>query len=268
MRIFIPQIPLDNFWAKLLNLSFLSLVIIGCFGNLAFSQESSDKQSLLIFTKTEGFRHASIATGIKAITRLANANNIQTLHTEDARYFRSDRLSQFDAVMFLNTSGNILNEEQQNRFKTFIQNGGGFIGIHAAADTEFNWPWYGRLVGAYFKNHPPIQKASIKITSSSHPATSFLPSPWERKDEWYNYKNISDSISVLLQLDESSYSGGENGHYHPISWYQQYDGGKAFYTGLGHTKASYSAPLFLKHLLGGITYVLEVSPDKDSAIAQ
>lgn len=148
----------------------------------------------------------------------------------------------------------VLNPDQQVAFERFIQAGGGYAGVHAAADTEYEWPWYNRLVGAYFLSHPKQQKATIDVRDKNHPSTSFLPDRWERFDEWYNYKSIMPNFRVLVTLDEKTYEGGKNGDNHPIVWYHEVDGGRAWYTGLGHTKESYVDPLFLRHLLGGIRY--------------
>lgn len=212
---------------------------------------------MLVFSKTEGFRHTSIETGVKAIEELGMENNFNVVHTEDASKFTASFLEQFNLVIFLNTTGDVLNEEQQTNFEKFIQNGGSFMGIHSAADTEYDWPWYGKLVGAYFLSHPEQAQANINILNTEHESCKHLPQVWSRFDEWYNYKSISADINVLLELDETSYSGGENGAHHPIAWYQEYDGGKMFYTGGGHTEASYSEPNFRQHLLGGIKYCLE-----------
>ncbi|HEU4902692.1 MAG TPA: ThuA domain-containing protein, partial [Flavisolibacter sp.] len=155
------------------------------------------------------------------------------------------------------TTQDVLNADQQVAFQRFIQAGGGFAGVHAAADTEYDWPWYNKLVGAYFLSHPRQQKAVIEVKDKSHISTSFLPDRWERFDEWYNYKSILPDLHVLATLDEKSYEGGQNGDNHPIAWYHEVDGGRAFYTGLGHTKESYTTDtLFLRHLLGGIQYAI------------
>ncbi|HSB94579.1 MAG TPA: ThuA domain-containing protein, partial [Flavitalea sp.] len=165
-------------------------------------------------------------------------------------------MSKYNAVVFLSTTMNVLNADQQIAFEHYIQAGGGFAGIHAAADTEYDWPWYNQLVGAYFLSHPHQQNAKVNITDKTHPSTAKLPDTWERFDEWYNYKNIYSGIKVLATLDESSYEGGANGDNHPIAWYHDYDGGKAFYTGMGHTKESYEDPKYLQHILGGIQSVM------------
>jgi cytochrome c len=214
------------------------------------------KPRVLVFTKTAGYYHTSIPDGVAAIQKLGAENNFDVDSTRDASYFVEDSLKRYSAVVFLSTTMNVLNGDQQVAFERYIQAGGGFAGIHAAADTEYDWPWYNKLVGAQFLSHPQQQKAVIKVTDKTHPATSFLPDRWERFDEWYNYKNINPDVKVLASLDETTYQGGANGDNHPIIWHHQFDGGRAFYTGLGHTKESYSEPLFLRHLLAGIQYAI------------
>jgi len=241
--------------SKFLRIALIFSCIIGFMSTACIGQDNSS-HSILIFTKTEGYRHQSIPTGVDAVEQLASEHNMATLHTEDAAYFHPDTLRQFDAIVFLNTTGNILNKQQQQALKKFIHNGSGFMGIHAAADTEYEWPWYDKMIGAYFENHPQIQEAKISVTNKNHPSTSFLPDTWTRTDEWYNYKNISPDITVLMNLEESSYEGGTNGEHHPIAWYHEFKGGRVFYTGGGHTKESYSDTLFRRHLWGGLQYVL------------
>ena len=245
--------------SKFLRIVILSSFVIGSMSTVGLSQNDAS-DSILIFTKTEGYRHQSIPTGTKAIEQITAEHNINSIHTEDSNYFHPDSLTQFEAIVFISTTGNILNNQQQQAFKKFIRRGGGFMGIHAAADTEYQWPWFGKMIGAYFESHPQIQQASITITDKKHPSTSFLPDIWTRTDEWYNYKNISPDISVLMNLEESSYQGGTNGKDHPIAWYQEFQGGKVFYTGGGHTKESYSDDLFRQHLWGGLQYVLGHKP--------
>jgi len=244
---------------KIINLTIYLLgavISLSCISSDQSMQSEAPEKAILIFTKTEGYRHASIPEGVAALKSLARQHDIATFHTENAAYFQTDSLAKFDAVVFLSTTGDILSEQQQQAFRSFIEKSGGFMGIHAAADTEYDWPWYGQLVGAYFESHPEIQEAAIEVTDKSHPATSFLPDRWVRTDEWYNYKDISQDITVLLQLDESSYEGGKNGANHPIAWYHAANGGRVFYTGGGHTSESYSEDLFRKHLWGGLQYVL------------
>lgn len=236
------------------------IILFSCiflFGtNSVWSQQNeSSNERLLLFTKTDGFRHGSIPTGIEAIERLGAENGLTIIQTEDASLFNADDLQQFDAIIFLSTTGDILNNNQQSAFEAFIQDGGGFVGIHSATDTEYEWTWYGSLVGAYFDGHPQIQEATIEVLNSEHSSTDHLPEHWNVKDEWYNFRDIQPHINVLANLDESTYEGGENGVRHPIAWYHEFDGGRVFYTGRGHTDESFSEPMFMQHILGGIQYV-------------
>lgn len=233
----------------LLALLVLSL-LISC------QNKRSGKPRVLVFGKTAGYHHASIPTGMAAIQKLGQQNEFEVDTTTNADFFTEDSLKNYAAVIFLNTTGNVLNHYQEVAFERYIQSGGGFMGIHAATDTEYDWGWYGRLVGAYFKSHPQIQEASLRVADSSHAATKGLPREWKRTDEWYNFKKISNDIKVLVNIDESSYEGGQNDNKHPVAWYHEYDGGRAFYTALGHTDESYSEEAFLKHILGGIQYAI------------
>lgn len=215
------------------------------------------KPRVLIFSKTAGFHHESIAVGIPAIMKMGQQNNFDVDTTTNAALFTLNNLKKYKAVIFLSTTGDVLNAEQQTAFEQYIKQGGGFVGVHAASDTEYDWPWYGNLVGAYFKSHPSKQQeANLEVVDRNFIATKHLPATWRRLDEWYNYKWIADGLHVLIKIDEKSYTGGENGDNHPMAWYHSYDGGRAFYTALGHTDASYSEPLFLQHLLGGIKYAM------------
>lgn len=221
-----------------------------------FSGKPSEK-NILVFTKTEGFRHKSIPKGVETLKALVIELGLKMTHTEDATQFNYKNLKRFDLVVFLNTTGNILNSEQEQAFKKYINKGGSFMGVHAATDTEFDWPWYNKLVGAYFLNHPKACQANINRIDSTHQASKHLPKQWQHFDEWYNFKSINKDVHVLLMLDETSYKGGTNGDFHPIAWCHEFDGGRAFYTGLGHTEAAYNDPNFKKHLLGGMWYCLK-----------
>lgn len=214
------------------------------------------EERVLVFTKTESFRHNSIPTGISTITNLGAAHNFEVDQTEEATAFNATTLAQYGVVVFLNTTGDVLNATQQAAFENYMASGGSFMGIHSAADTEYDWPWYGQLMGAYFNGHPAIQNASIDVVEAAHSSTAHLESTWQLRDEWYNYRDIYSGINVLLNLDESSYQGGTNGENHPIAWYHEFGGGRAFYTGLGHREGLYNEPDFQQHLLGGILYCL------------
>ncbi len=224
---------------------------------------SAQSKKVLVFHKTEGFWHSSIATGHQTIEDLGEENGFKVKETNNAKIFEEPELAEYNLVIFLNTTGDVLNEFQQTKFEDYIKNGGSFFGIHAAADTEYDWDWYGRLVGAYFIDHPEVQMADIKVLKPNHPTVAHLPVTWTRKDEWYNYRITNDNIKVLLNLDESSYKGGTMGEDHPIAWYHNLPGGGvSVYTGGGHTIASYVEPLFVEHLLQCILFALKNYPRK------
>ena len=231
----------------------LAFLVIAGFSFVVKKKEPA----VLIFSKTNGYRHESIGAGIAAIKKLGETNHFAVDATEDSLAFTDDNLAKYNAVIFLNPTGNVLGEAEQKAMEKFIQKGGGFVGIHAATDCEYDWPWYVKMVGASFLSHPEQQVAKLVVKDNSHISTKHLPAIWERKDEWYNFKNMNPDVNVLLTIDESSYKGGKNGTVHPMAWYHAYDGGLAFYTELGHTNESFSEPAFLQHLLGGIKYVLK-----------
>jgi cytochrome c len=219
----------------------------------------SEESRVLVFSKTAGYRHSSIGVGLAAIRKLGQENGFSVDATEDAGAFTSKNLGRYRAVVFLNTTGDVLDAAQQDDFERYIQAGGGYVGIHSATDTEYDWPWYGRLAGAWFNGHPNnpnVRKGTYRVLDKSHPSTAGLPDRWDREDEFYNFKSIDPSIHVLVDIDEKSYEGGTNGDHHPMSWYHDFDGGRAFYTNMGHTEATFSEPLFLKHLLGGLRYAI------------
>ncbi|MGV3589109.1 MAG: ThuA domain-containing protein [Adhaeribacter sp.] len=251
-------------YRRLLAGSVFALMVFAFF---AFSKLLVQPK-ILIFSKTSGFYHTSIPKGRIALMQLARENNMEADTTTNPAAFTDANLKNYAAVIFLSTTGDVLNNAQEAAFERYIQAGGGFVGIHAAADTEYDWGWYGRLVGAYFLNHPKQQDAVIQVTNRKHISTKHLPKKWKRWDEWYSYKNINPAIKVLMNLDETSYEGGKNGKNHPIAWYHEYDGGRAFYTGLGHTDESYVEPQFLKHVLGDIQYAIGKNVTLDYAKAK
>lgn len=244
----ISSLPLRQFSGWLL-LTILVAGLLGC------KKEEREKK-ILVFSKTTGFRHASIPDGATALVKLGKESGFAVDTTEDATRFTDQNLKQYSAVVFLSTTGNVLDFNQQAAFERYVQAGGGFVGIHAATDTEYNWPWYNKLVGAYFESHPEQQKANVRVVNKNHVSTKHLPDVWSRFDEWYNFKSLNPDVTVLANLDEKSYKGGKNGANHPAAWYHEYDGGRAFYTAGGHTNESFKEPEFIKHLLGGIQWAM------------
>ncbi|MEZ0539658.1 ThuA domain-containing protein [Fibrella arboris] len=243
-----------------LSAKLFSLVCLLAFCQLGMTRKQvAAPPTVLVFAKTKGWHHSSIPFGIAAVQKLGRENGFAVDTTTDATLFTDKHLKKYAAVVWMSTTGNVLNGEQQAAFERYIQAGGGYVGVHAAADTEYDWPWYGKLMGAFFSSHPHnpnVRQATVEIVDSGNQATATLPARWERTDEWYNYRSFYSDIKVLADLDENTYEGGTNGAHHHISWYHDFDGGRAFYTGIGHTDESYSEPLFLTHLLGGITYAI------------
>ncbi|MBR9998453.1 MAG: ThuA domain-containing protein [Cyclobacteriaceae bacterium] len=220
------------------------------------SMVNAQETKVLIFTKTKGFRHQSIEKGREVLASLLQAENIRVDSTENAELFTNKNLKQYDALIFLNTTGDLFDEKQQQVLVNYIRNGGGYVGIHASTDAEYDWPWYGQMAGGYFKSHPKQQNAVIKVVDKTHPSTTMLPDEWNRFDEWYDFKDVNPNIKVLAKLDETSYEGGEMQNDHPIIWYQEFEGGRIFYTGFGHTNETFEEPLFREHVMGGIMYAI------------
>jgi len=219
------------------------------------SARQQPRYRIRVFSRTTEFRHDSIPDAVAALQALGVERGFDVDWTEDPVVFADARLPTYQAIVFLLTTGDVLDEGQQAEIERYIRAGGGYVGVHSACDTEYEWPWYGQLVGAYFKQHPEIQTATVQVEDRVHPSTAGLPERWERTDEWYDFRtNPRSAVTVLLRLDESTYRGGGMGADHPIAWYHEYDGGRAWYTAGGHTAESYREPEFLQHLLGGIEY--------------
>ena len=230
------------------GLAMLGLPLAG-----AAAQRTTTPFAVLVFSKTAGFRHDSIAAAIAAVRTIGDEHGFSVDATEDAGRFTPATLARYKVIIFLLTTGDILDAAQKAAFEQYVRGGGGFVGIHSASDTEHHWPWYGRLVGTWFANHPKVQHATVDIEDRDHPSTKGLPRNWQRLDEWYNFAaNPRGSVHVLATLDEATYSGGMMGQDHPIVWCHNVDRGRSWYTAMGHTKQSYGEPLFRQHLLGGI----------------
>jgi type 1 glutamine amidotransferase len=214
------------------------------------------RTGILVFSRTAGYRHDSIPAGVTALRELAAGHGFEVTATEDGSVFTPDRLAGFAAVVFLNTSGPLLDPAQRRAFEGYLRAGGGFVGVHAAADTGYDWPFYGRLVGAYFRDHPPqVQRATLVVEDRDHPATAHLGPTWVRDDEWYNFHHsVRGSARVLVSMDVSSYRGSTMGVGHPHAWCAEVAGGRSFYTAGGHTVAAYHEPAFRTHLWGGVAW--------------
>lgn len=226
-----------------------------------------DPIRVLLFTKTVSFRHDSIPEAVALMTSLPASEGIRVEATEDAGAFRDENLERFDVVLWVNTTGDVLNDEQQAVMERFIRSGKGFVGVHSAADTEYGWPWYGRLLGAYFVNHP-LLPVEVEVTNedSSHRSTTHLPPTFLFTDEIYNFdRNPRLDHHVLLTVDEEGFifpntdGGPSMGDDHPVAWYKQFDGGRSWYTNLGHRKETWADPAFRRHLFEGIRWAASES---------
>jgi type 1 glutamine amidotransferase len=215
-------------------------------------------ERVLVFSRTLGYRHDSIGAGITAIQKLGMEHGFVVDQTEDPAKFNDATLTDYDVVIWLSTTADVLDDGQQSAFQRYIEAGGGWVGVHAAADTEYDWPWYGQLLGnnAWFQSHPMIQTAQLDVENADHASTAHLPARFPLQDEWYNFRvNPRSAVNVLLRLDETSYTPGDGAMGdHPIAWFHEFDGGRAFYTALGHRIELYTDLQYTQHLLGGIQW--------------
>lgn len=229
-----------------------------------FSQEKEkqvEKLDVLVFSKTAGFRHGSISNGIKMMFDMAKEKTWEVTSTENSKLFSLDFLMNFDVVVFLNPTQDVFSDKQQKAFETFMKTGKGFVGIHGSADCEHEWPWYGKLNGAYFLTHPPAQEGTVIIEDYNHPAMEVFKGmeSYTTVDEWYTFKtNPRERVNVLARLDESSVLKSENDDWkmgdHPLIWWQEFDGIRSFYTVFGHTDEAFDDPNVRAHIAGAIEW--------------
>lgn len=228
---------------------------------ITFLGYSQDKQ-ILVFSKTAGYRHASIEKGKPFFQQWGDTAGIKVDLSENSDVFNEENLKRYSAVVFLSTTGDVLSPAQQADFERYIQAGGGYVGIHAASDTEYDWPWYNELMGGYFASHPGgsvsnVQNGKMIVMDKNHPSTAHLPETFERKDEFYDFKSLkTDILKFLVKVDETSYIMGKMGDFHPLAWYHEYDGGKSFYTNYGHTDETFTEPLMVQHIIGGLKWAM------------
>jgi uncharacterized protein len=228
---------------------FLGTLFLALSASSAIPEAQAER--FLAFTKTNGFRHQSISAAIAALHGLAERHGLTVDHTEDAAAFSESNLKRYRVVVFANTTGGVLGDAEQRAFRDYIVSGGGYLGIHAAADTEYGWPWYGVLVGAYFRSHPPGLQTGIVSFAAREPGRR----QWRVTDEFYNFRRTPrPRVKVIATLDERTYRGGEMGADHPIAWCQSIAGGRSWYTGLGHRPELYADPTFVGHLERGLLF--------------
>ncbi|MCP8900397.1 ThuA domain-containing protein [Gilvimarinus xylanilyticus] len=221
----------------------------------------AEQFSVLLFTKTGGWHHKSINAGVDAMQEMAERHHFKLDWHEMSNVFADDKLKAYDAIVFLNTTADILNDDQQAAMERFIQSGKGFVGIHSASDTEYDWDWYTKMVGRTFHIHPAIQTAEVEVLNRKFPGLERMPDRFLWTDEYYEFgAERIDSLNYILAVDEDTYDpvadwgqvAGKGMGFHPIAWYHEYDGGRAFYTGLGHMPSTYEDKMFLEHIYGGL----------------
>jgi len=236
----------------------LTVLLFSAILFISMSAKPPTSAKIFVFTKTNSFRHASIPEGTNALNKLARQNNWTITFSEDSTQFSLKNLKKYDAIIFLNTTGNVLGKKEQTAFEKYIRRGGGYVGIHSASDTEHEWDFYKKMVAAQFASHPKVQEVTLNVHQDcGHASIAHLNKQWNISDEWYNFREpVPDYVTVLLDIDESTIEGKKMNAYHPIAWYHIYEGGRCFYTGLGHTEVIYTDPDYLKHIEEGIKWVI------------
>ncbi|HJS55755.1 MAG TPA: ThuA domain-containing protein [Chitinophagaceae bacterium] len=253
-------------------------VFIICFYSLTVNAQLKNKH-VLIFTKNgKGYIHENIPSSIAAIQKLGIENGFKADTTTNSGYFTDGNLKKYDVIIFSNTNNDVFDtEEQKVAFMRYIQAGGGYMGIHSATGTERNWKWFKLMMGATFLRHPPFQHFTVHVLDKKHPAVKNLSHKWETNDECYYFKEINPSIKVLLVSDLSTIKEADSvknikpdifGNWYPAAWCQEFDGGRIWYTALGHSKEDYSSSTYLAHLLEGLKWVTDKpKPDYKKAKA-
>jgi len=236
-----------------------------CFLALLFSGSLAAQQfKALLVVQTAGFQHESTFDAIPAIRKLAERHDFTLDLKQRTRKITEDNLMSYDVLIMVNTTGDIYSDDEQAVIEKFIRAGKGWVGVHAASDTEYDWKWYTDMVGHMFKIHPRVQTAMLDVVDNSFPGLNGWPKRMMWTDEYYEFKDGSrrPGFNYLITVDESTYDvnanwGNDNvatghGDFHPMSWYHTYDGGRAWYTNLGHVPAVFTDKNFLDHLYGGI----------------
>ena len=223
--------------------------------------------NVLIYTKNgKGYVHKNIPASVKCLKDICAQNNWTCEVSQDPWVFNSEKIKTFDVLIFSNTNNETFDTDDQRKvFQDYIHNGGGFVGIHSVCGSERAWPWFWANVGGKFVRHPKLQQFDIRVIDQEHPSTSFLPPVWKWEDECYFLDHLNPDIHILLAADlrtlddsqKAEYPGEVFGHFFPLSWYHEFEGGRQWYTGLGHKSEYYQNESFKKHLAGGIRWAMQ-----------
>jgi type 1 glutamine amidotransferase len=228
------------------------------------------EKRILVYTRNftpdgKGYVHDNIAASVEAIRRMGAENGFAVEASDDPSVFTAENLERYKALVFSSSNNEAFSADaQRDAFKRYIKSGGGFVGIHSATGSERNWPYFWAVVGGKFLRHPKMQKFTVRVKDRAHPSTKDLPATFEWEDECYYNEKLNPDIRVLLVTDpaklddpdKGDYPGDRFGDSLPLAWYHTYDGGRQFYTALGHKKEHYSDPILTRHILGGILWAM------------
>jgi type 1 glutamine amidotransferase len=244
---------------RLAGLAALSLATICC----SLPSIAADKARVLVYSGSTGFRHESIPAGVEAVKSIATKAGYDVEATEDPEVFTKEKLEAFKVIVFVSTTTDPKKPESEwfvgakrDALQGFLKDGKGIVALHAAGDSHYHWPWYGKMIGGYFERHPKgTPKAVQTVVDAKHPATAKLPKTIERNDEWYYYKDFDPTMRLLITVDPATIGNGEaDVNPNPLVWCHDFGGGRVFYSGLGHTSESYSEPYIITLIAGGLSY--------------
>jgi uncharacterized protein len=237
---------------------------------LAGAAAQGANKKVLVYTRNytpdgKGYVHDNIATSIETIKKMGAENSFDVVASDDPKLFTDATLKQYAAIVFSNSNNEAFeNDAQREAFQRYVRAGGGVVGIHSATGSERKWPYFWSVIGGKFVRHPKQQKFTVRVADKNHPATKELPATFEWTDECYYTDNLNPGLKPLLVTDpaklddpqKATYPGDRFGDALPLSWYQKFDGGRQYYTALGHNKADYANPILYKQILGGILWVM------------
>jgi len=232
-------------------------------GILAVPAAAASKGRILVYSGSTGYRHESIPAAVEALKAIGAKAGYTVDASEDPEVFSAENLKQYKILVLISNSTDPKKPESEwftgsrrDALQGFLKDGKGVIGLHAAADSHYNWPWYGQMIGGYFERHPKgTPKGTLTVVDAKHPATAKLPKTIERNDEWYYYKDFNPTMRVLVTIDPASIGDGETDvNPNPLVWCHDFGGGRVFYSALGHTPESYSEPYMVNLLAGALAY--------------